>query len=183
MKEICGIDEAGRGCAAGKLTICGCILNKEISGLKDSKKLSPKKREILYKEICQNSKFLCVYFDSSEIDKFGLSKCLQTGLLIIKSYFKNCEFIYDGNCNFGTNLKTLIKADSKIPQVSAASIIAKVSRDFDMKFIAKLHPEYNFDKNQGYLSKTHIEAIKKFGYTKFHRKSYKIKSLAEPSLF
>lgn len=183
MKEICGIDEAGRGCAAGNLTICGCVLSKEIFGLKDSKKLTPKKREEIFKEICKNSKFLCVHFTSKEVDFYGLSKCLQKGLLIIKSHFENCDFIYDGNCDFKTKIPTLVKADAKIPSVSAASIIAKVSRDENMKLISKIYPQYEFDKNQGYLSKNHIEAIKKFGYTKFHRKTYKIKSLIESTLF
>ena len=80
--KICGIDEAGRGPLAGPLHIAGCILNKQIDGLKDSKKLSEKRREILYEEIIKNSTYKIVKFSAAQIDKFGLSKCLKLGLFL-----------------------------------------------------------------------------------------------------
>ena len=203
---ICGIDEAGRGCVAGDLCIAGCVLCGEITGLNDSKKLSEKKREILYEEITQNSQYLIVSFSSADIDKMGLSACLRQGLEKIKEHFanlyknvqnfsldeskidtyeksKNLHFIYDGNTNFGVNsVATLIKADAKVPSVSAASILAKVTHDRAIRKYDEIYPHYDLAKNKGYASKTHIEMIKKHGYSEFHRKSYRLKAL-ESGLF
>lgn len=184
MSRVCGIDEAGRGCLAGDLCIAGVVLRGEISGLNDSKKLSSKKRALLFDEICKNSKFKIVTFTSFEVDKFGLSKCLNLGLCEIVEYFGNeCEFIFDGNSKFGVNeLKTLIKADALIKEVSAASILAKVTRDENLKIANEKYPNFGFLKHKGYATKAHIEALKSFGYTEFHRKSYKIKAF-EKTLF
>lgn len=178
--KICGIDEAGRGPLAGPLHIAGCILNKQIDGLKDSKKLSEKRREILYEEIIKNSTYKIVKFSAAQIDKFGLSKCLKLGLNELVDFFAPFEvkIIFDGNSKFGAEgFETMVKADDKIKEVSAASILAKVSRDrvmrnFDIKF-----PFYDFAKNKGYGSKAHIEAIQKYGYCEIHRKSFHLKHL------
>ena len=178
--KICGIDEAGRGPLAGPLHIAGCILNKQIDGLKDSKKLSEKRREILYEEIIKNSTYKIVKFSAAQIDKFGLSKCLKLGLNELVDFFAPFEvkIIFDGTSKFGAEgFETMVKADDKIKEVSAASILAKVSRDrvmrnFDIKF-----PFYDFAKNKGYGSKAHIEAIQKYGYCEIHRKSFHLKHL------
>ena len=183
---ICGIDEAGRGCVAGPLCVAGCILKKQIAGLDDSKKLSEKRRNELFTEITANSHYKIVEFSNSQVNEMGLSKCLKTALESIVEFFKDfdCEIIYDGNTTFGADgFKTLVKADATIPAVSAASILAKVSRDKKMLEFDKKFPEYGFKKNKGYGSKTHIEAIEKFGLTPCHRKSFKIKSLSQKSLF
>lgn len=181
---ICGIDEAGRGCLAGDLCIAGVVLNKQINGLNDSKKLSPKKRAELFTEICENSKFKIVTFSSLQVDEFGLSKCLNLGLCEIVEFFgDNYKFIFDGNSKFGVNsLQTLIKADATIKEVSAASILAKFTRDDNLKNADKLYPKFELLKHKGYATKRHIELVREFGYTEFHRKSYKIKAL-EKTLF
>jgi ribonuclease HII len=180
---LCGIDEAGRGPLAGPLTIAGVILHRPIDGLNDSKKLSEKKRESLFDEIIANSTYHIVRFDSSTIDQFGLSHCLSSGLREIMSAIGEADYLYDGNCSFGiANLKTLVKADATVPEVSAASILAKVTRDREMVELAPLYPQYGFEGHKGYGSSMHIEAIREYGYCEIHRKSFKLKSL-QPALF
>ncbi|CAM4103618.1 ribonuclease HII [Campylobacter armoricus] len=180
---LVGVDEAGRGALAGDMHISACKLFKNIDGLADSKKLSAKKREMLYEQIIANSKFLTLAFSPLQIDTLGLSKCLQLGLKIIQKHFSQDEILYDGNLNYGIlGIKTMIKADTKVQEVSAASILAKVSRDQKMCFLSKTYTNYEFDKHKGYGTKTHIEKIKAFGYSPLHRKSFVLKSF-EKNLF
>jgi len=180
---LCGIDEAGRGPIAGDLVMAGCILNSNIDGLNDSKKLSEKKREMLYEKIIKNSTFHIVKFNSKEIDNDGISVCLKRGLEDIMNNLNADEYLFDGNTTFGVNnLKTMVKADGKIPQVSAASILAKVTHDRDILKEAKKYPKYGFEKHKGYGTKLHVQMIKKHGYCDIHRKTYKIKAL-EKTLF
>lgn len=175
---LCGIDEAGRGCLAGNLCVAGCILNAQIKGLKDSKKLTHKKRVELFYEIKSKSDYKIIEFTSEDVDNFGISDCIKKALLQIKDYFKNSDFIFDGNTSFGVSgIKTLIKADTSIIQVSAASILAKVSRDLALIECDKKYPYFKFLQHKGYGTKLHIEMIKKYGYTEFHRKSFKIKNI------
>ena len=193
INGVVGIDEAGRGALAGELFVAACLLKREIAGIKDSKELSTKRRGELFKEIKANSSYLILAFSPAQIDELGLSWCLRTALLVIKSHFsgQKCEFLYDGNVNFGVSgIKTLVKADSKVMQVGAASILAKVSRDtlmsgydenYDKKFGSKL-AKYDFKAHKGYASKAHIEAIKRFDLSEIHRKSFHLKAL-EKSLF
>ncbi|EAH4945787.1 ribonuclease HII [Campylobacter jejuni] len=174
--NLIGIDEAGRGALAGPMMMAACKLNKKLDGLCDSKKLSEKKREELYEIIIKNSNYLILSFSSEQIDALGLSTCLKTGLKLIKKHFKaENNFLYDGNTNLGINgIKTQIKADASILQVSAASILAKVSKDRAMNFLAKDFPCYEFEKNKAYGTKAHKELIAKFGICKLHRKSFKL---------
>lgn len=174
--NLIGIDEAGRGALAGPMMMAACKLNKKLDGLYDSKKLSEKKREELYEIIIKNSNYLILAFSSEQIDALGLSTCLKTGLKLIKKHFKaENNFLYDGNTNLGINgIKTQIKADTSILQVSAASILAKVSKDRVMNFLAKDFPCYEFEKNKAYGTKAHKEVIAKFGICKLHRKSFKL---------
>ncbi|HEC1877742.1 TPA: ribonuclease HII [Campylobacter jejuni] len=174
--NLIGIDEAGRGALAGPMMMAACKLNKKLDGLCDSKKLSEKKREELYEIIIKNSNYLILAFSSEQIDALGLSTCLKTGLKLIKKHFKaENNFLYDGNTNLGINgIKTQIKADTSILQVSAASILAKVSKDRVMNFLAKDFPCYEFEKNKAYGTKAHKELIAKFGICKLHRKSFKL---------
>ncbi|EGN5848739.1 ribonuclease HII [Campylobacter jejuni] len=174
--NLIGIDEAGRGALAGPMMMAACKLNKKLDGLYDSKKLSEKKREELYEIIIKNSNYLILAFSSEQIDALGLSTCLKTGLKLIKKHFKTeNNFLYDGNTNLGINgIKTQIKADASILQVSAASILAKVSKDRVMNFLAKDFPCYEFEKNKAYGTKAHKELIAKFGICKLHRKSFKL---------
>ncbi len=184
IENLCGIDEAGRGPFAGPLVVAGVILKKDIDGLNDSKKLTENKREKLFNIIKENSQYHIVFTDNSTIDKLGLSLCLKNSIKEIMNKLKTREYLMDGNTAFGIeDLNCLIKADTKIKEVSAASILAKVSRDRYMCEIANLYPNYSFEKHKGYGTKAHTEAIKKYGYCKLHRRSFKIKALEEYKLF
>jgi ribonuclease HII len=181
--KLCGIDEAGRGPIAGDLVIAGCILHDKIEGLNDSKKLTEKKRELLFDKIIKNSTYHIVKISPKKIDNDGISKCLASGLKEIMQVLVCDDYLFDGNTTFGVDgLKTMVKADGKIAQVSAASIIAKVTHDRDIKKEAIKYPQYHFEKHKGYGTKLHIEMIKKYGYCKIHRRSYKLKAL-ESTLF
>ena len=183
-QKLCGIDEAGRGCIAGPLVVAGVVLLSHIDGLADSKILSEKKRNKLFPLIKENSKYKIIFCDNNMIDEHGLSYCLGYALKEIKDFFDGYEILMDGNSAFGVNgIKTMIKADAKVPQVSAASILAKVSRDSYMYSICDNFTDYSFAKHKGYGTALHVEEIRKHGYSDLHRKSFKIKSLREPSLF
>ncbi|MDK9692861.1 MAG: ribonuclease HII [Sulfurimonas sp.] len=180
---MCGIDEAGRGPLAGDLVMAGCVLHKHVEGLNDSKKLTPKKREFLYGQIVQNAAYHVVKFSAKEIDDNGISLCLKRGLEEIMKNLVSTEYLFDGNTSFGVRgLTTMVQADGKVAEVSAASIIAKVTHDRDIMELAKKYPEYGFEKHKGYGTALHIEMIKKYGYSEVHRKSYKVKAL-EKTLF
>ena len=182
MKNLCGIDEAGRGPLAGPMVVAGVILEKDILGLNDSKVLSEKKREKLFDEIKEKSKYHIVFKSAKEIDDFGISFCLKSSILEIMEQLQEFSnnFLMDGNTNFGIeNLQKEIKADAKYKRVSAASILAKVSRDRFMDEISPLYANYNFHKHKGYGTKAHIEAIREFGRSDIHRFSFKLKALGE----
>lgn len=192
--EICGIDEAGRGPIAGPLVVAGCkfkwkIISEKIDienileQINDSKKLNVKKREELFEIIKKISIYHIVWIDNKTIDKKGLSFAINYSLKEIKKSIKAKKYLFDGNSNFGVEgIETIIKGDSKIKEIAAASILAKVSRDRYMIEIADKYPKYNFKKHKGYITKEHIEEIKKYGFSDIHRRSYKLKAL-EPTLF
>ncbi len=188
-KNLCGIDEAGRGPFAGPLVVAGVVLTKDLEELDDSKKLTEKKREKLFDIIKDNSFHHIVFTSAKQIDELGLSICLQNSIKEIMKNIDAKEYLMDGNTAFGiANLHYLIKADAQIKEVSAASILAKVSRDRYMCDIASSYPEFCFEKHKGYGTKAHIEAIKNHGYSDIHRRSFKIKQLEnmvikEPTLF
>ena len=179
---LCGIDEAGRGPLAGPLVVAGVILLEDIQNLADSKVLSKKKREKLFDEILQKSKYHIVFKSAKQIDDLGISFCIKESILEIMQNLQNdaSSFLMDGNTNFGIeNLQKEIKADAKYKEVSAASILAKVSRDKFMDSISANYPEYNFIKHKGYGTKAHVDAIKEFGRSDIHRFSFKLKALGE----
>ena len=179
MHKLCGIDEAGRGSIAGNLVMAGVILKNNISGLMDSKVLSEKKRDELYAKIIENAYYHIVSFSAKVIDQEGLSRCLAKGLEEILKNLEVQSYLFDGNQTFGVlGVNTMVKADGKIPEVSAASILAKVTHDKGMIEASKEFPDYGFEKHKGYGTKAHIEAIKKHGYTPFHRRSFKVKALS-----
>ena len=179
MHDLCGIDEAGRGPLAGDLVIAGVILLNEVEGLMDSKVLSEKKREELYPLILENSLYHIVSFSAHDIDKDGLSICLGKGLESIQKHLNAKIYLFDGNQTFGVlGISTMVKADGKIAEVSAASILAKVTHDRAIVKASKLFPLYGFEKHKGYGTKAHIEAIKEHGYCDLHRRSFKVKGLS-----
>lgn len=176
--NLCGIDEAGRGPFAGPLSVAGVVLLNDVKELDDSKKLTEKKREKLFDIIKENSLYHMVFTSAKEIDELGLSICLQNSIKEIIQNISATQYLMDGNTAFGIeNLNFLVKADAKIKEVSAASILAKVSRDRYMCAIAKEYPEYGFCKHKGYGTKAHTDAIIKYGYCKIHRRTFKIKKL------
>lgn len=173
--DLVGIDEAGRGALAGPLVVGAVKLLKSVKGLDDSKKLTAFKRGGLEGEIKQNSKYLVLFYSNVLIDQIGLSACLKNALFIIQRHFTNCEFIFDGNCNYGlSGIKTLIKADLKVCEVMAASILAKVARDRFMVFKSE---EFDFASHKGYGTKAHLEEITRLGKSSLHRQSFTIKAV------
>jgi len=182
---LCGIDEAGRGCCAGDLVVAGCILGDDfyVKGLTDSKKISEKRREDMYEEILLSTQNHIVVVSPQEVDAFGLSACMKKALLEILENLNADEYLFDGNTAFGVaNLSTMVKADAKVIEVSAASILAKVTHDRAIREEAKKYPEYHFEKHKGYGTKLHVQMIQEYGYSPIHRKTYKIKAL-EKTLF
>ena len=184
-KPLCGIDEAGRGPLAGSLVIVGVILDTEVEGLMDSKVLSEKRREAFFNVLIDRVRHRIVRFSCEEVDDLGISECLRRGLQEIQRFFgEDVEYLYDGNTTFGVpNLTTMVKADAKVPEVSAASILAKVTRDREIIAAAKQYPEYGFERHKGYGTHAHIEAIITHGRCPVHRKSFRIKAIDEPTLF
>ena len=178
--KIAGVDEVGRGCLAGPVVSAAVILNNKIDvkNIKDSKKIPFKKRIIIANYIKKNSIFAIGIASVKEIEKINI---LNASLLAMKRAIINLGkkpalVLIDGNKipklkNY--KLKFVIKGDKKIPSISAASIIAKVTRD---KFITKLSKEfknYGWDKNFGYGTKDHLVGLKKYGITRYHRKKFK----------
>jgi ribonuclease HII len=180
-KIMCGIDEAGRGPLAGKVYAAAVILDtsKPILGLADSKTLSPEKRENLYLEITAKAlAYSIAYADVHEIDNINI---LQATLLAMQRAFNGLAVIPNLVLIDGTHkpqldenieMETIIKGDSIVAEISAASILAKVARDREMIELDKVYPEYGFAKHKGYGTKEHIEALKKYGALSIHRRSF-----------
>ncbi len=175
-KIICGCDEAGRGPLAGDVAAAACILpiGIEIKGLNDSKKLSEKKREELFKIIQENAVSYAVATCSvEEIERYNILEC---ALLAMRRAVEKLdippEFILvDGNVNKGFALpsKAIIGGDAKSPNIAAASILAKVTRDRMCYELDEKYPMYGFAKHKGYATKEHREAILKYGPCPEHR--------------
>jgi len=181
---LCGIDEAGRGPLAGPLLMAGVILTGRIYKLNDSKLLSSDDREKLFKKIVSNSYYCIVRFSPEEIDEMGLSYCISKGLRIIKEVLPDARYLFDGNSSFGVaGIETMVKADSKVKEVSAASILAKVLRDQEMELLSKRYPEYGFERHKGYGTQKHIDAVARYGRSAIHRRTFRIRQIDEPTLF
>jgi len=179
MKIIAGVDEVGRGSLIGPVYAAAVILNKSINLklLKDSKTLTKEKRKVLFNYIKKNSIWATAKASVKEIDKINI---LQASLLAMKRAIKKLkkkpsQILIDGNKTpdlKNYNLKAIVKGDQKIPSISAASIIAKVTRDNFIKTLAKKNKGYYWDQNFGYGTKQHLKAIKKLGVNKHHRKTF-----------
>ena len=177
---IAGVDEVGRGSLIGPVYAAAVIFKKNIDKkeIKDSKKLNKKEREIIANHIKKNSIWAIGSASLKEIEKKNI---LNATLLAMKRAIKKLKIkpnlvLIDGNKSPEIKnylIKTIIKGDQKIKEISAASIIAKVSRDKLMKKMSNQFKNYRWDTNAGYGTKDHIKAIKKHGVTQFHRKTFK----------
>lgn len=184
MKYILGCDEVGYGAGAGILCVCGvkALSNWSMDGLKDSKKLTPNQRTSLRESLSKltDFEFHIAERTNNQIDEFGLGVMLKDAYneIFDKLYDVETQIIVDGNTKFTKYPVTSEpKADNKYTHVMAASIIAKTYRDNLMIKLHDSYPEYGWNGNMGYLADTHIAAIKKFGFSDLHRKSYKIKGI------
>lgn len=176
---VCGIDEAGRGPLAGPVCAAAVLLPEGlvIDGLNDSKKLSEKKRELLFPVIQENALAFGIGFaDEKEIDEINI---LQATFLAMRRAFdamqRRCDHVLvDGNRMPPMPVpgETVVKGDAKSPSIAAASILAKVSRDRVMLEYAKQYPEYQFEKHKGYGTKAHVEALHAFGPSPIHRRTF-----------
>ena len=185
--QVIGIDEVGRGAFCGPVVSCSILLSKEIlndklvNEIKDSKKLSEKKRITLSNFIKSHSIFSIGKASNEEIDKLNILKA--TNLSMIRSYKKfkamGNQVKIDGIKTFYLNERTsFIKSgDNKSVSIAAASIIAKTWRDRLMKNYSKIYPMYKWERNKGYGTGEHRKAIIKFGITRLHRKSFLVKLL------
>lgn len=184
--HVLGTDEAGRGpCAGGVWAACVCFLEsdvqKELLKLNDSKKLNEKTRGELFNIIRANCIYSIKSVDVETIEKINIlnSSLMAMKLAALEVLEKISPqspiLLVDGNKtvkDLKIAQKAIVKGDSKSASIAAASILAKVERDNFMKKISLEYPQYLWTKNKGYLTKEHIEAIKKFGVTKYHRRSF-----------
>lgn len=177
--QICGIDEVGRGPLAGPVTACAVILDpqKEILYLNDSKKLSEKKREELYEEIME--KAVCVAVGEADWKRIDEINILQADYEAMREAIgrlavKPDVLLNDAVTIPGVDIRQIpiVHGDAKSASIAAASIIAKVTRDRKMLEYDRLYPEYGFASNKGYGTKEHLLALKKYGPTPIHRKSF-----------
>ena len=180
IEKLAGCDEVGRGPLVGDVVAAAVILDpsKPIAGLADSKKLSEKKRDALYKLILENA--LCVSVgraSPTEIDQINI---LHASMLAMKRAIEGLAIepqfvLVDGNrCpEIAFPCEAIVKGEDKVAAISAASIVAKVIRDAEMKQLHAEHPEYGFDRHKGYPTKDHMAALVNFGPLSMHRKSFK----------
>lgn len=180
LKYIAGIDEAGRGPLAGPVVVGVVIMKPEsfIEGINDSKKVSEKKRELLYEKITEEAIDWAVgIVDQNEIDEINILNATKKALTIAISSLKiKPERIlvdaleHINTC--GVPYTSIIKGDAKVYSISAASIIAKVTRDRIMREYDEVYPEYGFSEHKGYGTAKHIQAIKTYGPCPLHRKTF-----------
>ena len=184
--SVIGIDEAGRGPLAGTVVAAAVILPRvfQIEGLTDSKKLSEKKRNALYQQITQHCRWSVGEASSIEIDELNILRATMLAMKravikLEKDHLANYDpinyrVLVDGNCCPDIpNCKSIIKGDLTVPVISAASIIAKVSRDRQMQDLDSRYPQYGFAKHKGYGTKAHLLALSKYGAVEgVHRYSF-----------
>ena len=180
---ICGVDEAGRGPLVGAVVAGAVVLDPHnpINGLKDSKKLTAARREFLYQQIMEKAKAWGIGEASpAEIDEINI---LQATMLAMRRAVEDLssrlgqwpdKALIDGNrCpELPIAAEAIIKGDAKEPAISAASILAKVTRDRQMQILHERHPEYGFAQHMGYPTEAHFAALKQYGACEQHRRSF-----------
>ena len=178
--SVCGVDEAGRGPLAGPVYAAAVILSPErpIAGLNDSKKLSEKKRELLFDRICEQAVDYCIAYASvEEIEEYNILNATYLAMSRAVAGLRNAPTLalIDGNRtppHLSVSAKTVIKGDAQSESIAAASILAKVSRDRLMIEMDKVYPQYGFAIHKGYGTAAHVAALKEFGPCLFHRPSF-----------
>ncbi len=176
---LAGVDEVGRGPLAGDVVTAAVILDPQqpIDGLDDSKKLSAARREKLYAEICAKAKSFAIARASvAEIDSLNI---LQASLLAMKRAVETLvvqpeHVLVDGNKlpRWHYSSQAIVQGDARVAAIAAASILAKVTRDREMIELDAVYPGYGFADHKGYGTKVHLEALRKFGATPIHRRSF-----------
>lgn len=179
VELLAGVDEVGRGPLAGPVVAAAVILDpdKPITGLNDSKKITPKKRESLSEEI--KEKALAWSLGRSEVEEIDDINILRASLLAMKRAVESLSIkpnlvAADGQYSPDVSIESIsiTKGDSLVPAISAASIIAKVARDNEMIDFEKSYPGYGFSSHKGYPTKQHMESLEKLGVTDIHRRSF-----------
>ncbi|GMR18044.1 MAG: ribonuclease HII [Gammaproteobacteria bacterium] len=177
---VAGVDEVGRGPLAGPVVAAAVVLDKSkpvINGLADSKKLSARQRELLSEQIREQA--LCYAIGRAEVEEIDAINILQASLLAMKRAVESLSLNpdlarVDGNQSpdLSCRIETIIKGDQTVPEISAASIIAKVTRDAEMCVLDKLFPGYEFARHKGYPTPGHLEMLKQKGPCPIHRQSF-----------
>lgn len=183
---IAGVDEAGRGPLAGPVYAAAVILPEgaELSGINDSKKLTPKKREELFDKITEIAISYAIFsVDEKEIDEINILNATYKAMNeAVNNLSQKPDYvIIDGNSIKGMEIahETVVKGDAKSISIAAASILAKVSRDRYIDEMGKVYPEYGFENHKGYGTKAHTEAILKYGVCPIHRRTFLKKLLGD----
>ncbi len=178
-KNICGVDEAGRGPLCGPVVAAACILPDGlfIEGLNDSKKLTEKKREALFDVICESAVAYCIA--EASVEEINELNILEADLLAMRRAIdglsvKSDFAIIDGNIarNFQIPAMAVVKGDSRSMNIAAASILAKVTRDRMCIELDAQYPQYEIAKHKGYGTRAHMEALRKYGPSPIHRKKF-----------
>ena len=180
FKNICGIDEAGRGPLAGPVVVAGVIMPKDsmIEGINDSKKVSEKKREILYDYIIEEAiSYSVAIIGQDVIDEINILNATKQGVTEVVEGLdiKPDLIIVDALTHINTKgipYESIIKGDAKCYNIAAASILAKVTRDRIMRQWDEIYPQYGFINHKGYGTERHIEAIRQYGLCPIHRRSF-----------
>lgn len=176
---IAGVDEAGRGPIAGPVVVAACILptSYRIAGLNDSKQLSKKKREALYKEIIAHAvSYKVIFVSAEEVDKSNIYSATQEAMkqallsLPVKPEYALIDFMPIKDIDIDT--KSITHGDALSASIAAASILAKVTRDDYMAKMDAKYPNYGFKHNMGYATKMHMESLEKYGPCPIHRKTF-----------
>ena len=180
FKNICGIDEAGRGPLAGPVVVAGVIMPKDsfIEGVNDSKKVSEKKRELLYDKILDEAiSYSVAIIGQDVIDEINILNATKKGVTSVVEGLdvKPNLIVIDALEHIDTKgipYESIIKGDAKCYSIAAASIVAKVTRDRIMRQWDEIYPQYGFAKHKGYGTAAHISAIKEYGLCPIHRRSF-----------
>ncbi len=176
---LCGVDEAGRGPLAGDVYAAAVILDPEnpIEGINDSKKITEKKRAVLFEEICE--KAICYCIASASVEEIEEINILNAAMLAMKRAVEGLENVPDYVFVDGNKLppidisaEAVIKGDANSASIAAASILAKEARDRNLRELDELYPQYGFSKHKGYGTKAHYEAILTHGPSPVHRMSF-----------